>query len=175
MIKNKKNLTLIVVILLIVAAFGFILKSNYMHHLLGKYAVGSFNDNFKNYNRIFNIYDENDNEVASFKTALADDDEKKRTGLMNLKELPQDYGMVFTFFPSQLVSMWMKNTLIELDMIFVDADNEIATIKHRAQPHSLDIISSQREVIMVLEINGGLCEKLGIKEGQKIQFLNAGF
>lgn len=172
MINNKKNLTLIITILLVVIAIGFAQKSNYVRDLLSKGASSSFNNNFKNYNRIFNIFDENDNQIASFKTALADSDEKKRYGLMNLKELPQDHGMAFTFFPSQLVSMWMKNTFLELDMIFIDADNEIATIKHRATPHSLDIISSRREVVMVLEINGGLCEKLGIREGQKIQFLN---
>lgn len=172
MIKNKKNLTLIVTILLVVIAFGFALKTSYVSNFLSSYTQRSFNNNFKNYNRIFNIFDENENKIASFKTALADSEEKKRTGLMNLKTLPQDHGMVFTFFPSQLVSMWMKNTFLELDMIFVDADNEISTIKHRATPHSLDIISSNREVIMVLEINGGLAQQLGIKEGQRVEFLN---
>ncbi len=172
MINKKKNLTLIIAFLLVVTAFGFALKSNYAADFLSNRARVSFNNNFKNYNRILNIFDENGNQIAKFKTALADTDEKKRYGLMNLKELPQDHAMAFTFFPSQLVSMWMKNTFLELDMIFIDADNEIATIKHRATPHSLDIISSEREVVMVLEINGGLCELLGIKVGQKIQFLN---
>ncbi len=168
MIKNKKNLTLIILILLTGIGFASASKSSFFNN----YSKQNFNNNFKNYNRIFNIFDEQGNKIASFKTALADDDEKKQTGLMNLSKLPQDHAMAFSFFPSQLVSMWMKNTLIELDMIFIDNDNEIASIKHRAKPNSLDIISSNREVIMVLEINGGLAEKLGIQEGQKVEFLN---
>ena len=85
MINNKKNLTLIITILLVVIALGFAQKSNYVRDLLSKSASNSFNNNFKNYNRIFNIFDENDNQIASFKTALADSDEKKTLWLNEFK------------------------------------------------------------------------------------------
>ena len=132
----------------------------------------NFNSNFKNYNRILDIFAANGNKVASFKVALADSDEKKLYGLMNLNHLPQDHGMVFSFYPSQMVTMWMKNTNIPLDMIFIDADNEIATIKTDTVPQSLDLISSEREVIMAFEINAGLSKKLGLEVGQKVVIFN---
>lgn len=118
------------------------------------------------------IFDVNGKQIAHFKIALADNNKKRAYGLMNLKSLPEDHGMLFTFYPSQVVSMWMKNTFIPLDMIFIDSDNEIATIAKNTIPHSLEIISSRREVIMVLEINGGISEKLGLKVGQKIRVFN---
>jgi uncharacterized membrane protein (UPF0127 family) len=65
--------------------------------------------------------------------------------------------------------MWMKNTRIALDMVFIDKNNQIATIVTNTEPYSLDIISSEKEVKKVLEINAGLVKKFGIKVGQKIK------
>jgi len=131
-----------------------------------------FNRDSKNYNAVLNIFNEKEHKVASFKIAIADTDKKKMYGLMNLDYLPQNQGMLFIFEPSQVVNMWMKNTRISLDMIFIDADNEIALVASNAEPYSLSLISSQKEVKKVLEINGGLANKLGIKAGQKISVLN---
>ncbi len=131
-----------------------------------------FNRDFKNYNVNLDIFDKDENNVASFKIAIADTNKKKMYGLMNLDYLPQNHGMVFIFHPTQLVTMWMKNTLIPLDMIFIDADNEISSIAQDTIPGSLDLISSQKEVVGVLEINAGLARKLGIKVGQKVRMLH---
>jgi uncharacterized membrane protein (UPF0127 family) len=130
------------------------------------------NSDFKNYNRILEISDSNNKKTAIFKVFLADSDKKRSHGLMNLKYLPADHGMIFTFFPSREIAMWMKNTFIALDMIFIDANNRIITIAENTIPHSLEVISSQKKAAMVLEINAGLVKKLGLKIGQKIKVLN---
>lgn len=133
--------------------------------------LSKFNRDFKNYNVNLDIFDENEAKIASFKVAIADSDKRKMYGLMNLDYLPQNNGMVFIFPYSQLVNMWMKNTNIPLDMIFIDSDNEISSVASDTTPHSPDLISSQREVVKVLEINAGLAKKLGLKVGQKVRML----
>lgn len=134
--------------------------------------IVGFNRDLKNYNAKLQIFDRNSNRVASFKVAIAKSDEQKMYGLMNLTKLPKEYGMFFPFKESQVITMWMKNTKIPLDMIFIDDDNEIATIKSNAKPNSLEIISSEKEVKYVLEINAGLAKELGIEVRQKVQILN---
>lgn len=131
-----------------------------------------FNRDLKNYNAKLQILDSDNKKITEFTIAIADDENKKMYGLMNLEELPQTHGMLFPFFKNQIVVMWMKNTRIPLDMLFIDKNNLIANIKINAEPYSLNLISSEKKVKKVLEINGGLSEKLGIKIGQKIKILN---
>ena len=131
--------------------------------------VVDFNHNLKNYNHKLQIFNDKFERVGDFNIAIADDKNKKMYGLMNLHKLPQDYGMLFPFYRNQIVLMWMKNTHIPLDMIFIGADNKIANIQLNAKPYSLEIISSEIEVDKVLEVNAGMVKKLGIKVGQKVQ------
>ncbi len=104
-------------------------------------------------------------------TAIADDDYKKMYGLMFVKDLPENFAMLFNFNHNIIATMWMKNTLIPLDMLFIDGDGIIVNIKHNAEPRSLEVISSEKHVQQVLEINGGICQKLGIEIGDKIRLL----
>jgi uncharacterized protein len=126
-----------------------------------------FNQDPKNYNFKLQILDSN-KEIASFFVAIANSDESKIYGLMNIKELPKNFGMIFPFDDEEIIYMWMKNTLISLDMVFINEDDVIVHIHEKATPRSLDIIPSEKPAIKVLEINGGLAKKLGIKIGQKI-------
>jgi uncharacterized membrane protein (UPF0127 family) len=128
-----------------------------------------FNRDLKNYNVKLQILDSDKKIVSEFMVAVADTEAKKMYGLMKLDKLPQDHGMLFSFSRSQVIAMWMKNTRIPLDMIFIDKNNEIAHIEMNTIPYSLEIVSSGKEVKKVLEINGGLTHKLGIKVGQKIE------
>lgn len=130
----------------------------------------NFNNNPKNYNSKLIIFDNKNNIISEFMVAKADTKEKQKYGLMYLKELPQNYGMIFTFRETKLVNMWMKNTYIPLDMLFIDENNIIKKIIHNTIPHSLEIISSITEINKVLEINAGLSKKLNINEGYKIKF-----
>ncbi len=132
-----------------------------------------FNRDPKNYNVKLQILNPNNSTVAEFMVAVADDDNKRMYGLMFLEQMPQDFGMIFHFNKNSEVNMWMKNTMITLDMLFINDQGEIVTIKENTKPYSLDIISSEKPVTQVLEINGGICKKLSIKVGQKIRILKA--
>ena len=80
--------------------------------------------------------------VQVFSVEMATTEEEKTTGLMYRKELPDGKGMLFDFSPEQQVSMWMKNTYISLDMIFIRADGRILRIAENTEPQSTRIISS---------------------------------
>lgn len=130
-----------------------------------------FNYNYQNYNLKLQITNQKNEIISQFMVALANNQNKRSYGLMNLKFLPEKYGMLFTFDHPQIINMWMKNTLIPLDMIFIDDDNKIVNIKKSNQPNSLTIISSERKSRSVLEINAGLTEKFAIQIGDKIKLI----
>lgn len=131
--------------------------------------VESFNSNLKNYNVKLQILNKDKKQMAEFTTAIADDDNKRKVGLMNLNSMPQNNAMLFVFEESQVIVMWMKNTLIPLDMLFIDKNSIITKIAANTTPFSLAMISSENSVNRVLEINAGLSEKLGIKVGQEVK------
>jgi uncharacterized protein len=93
--------------------------------------------------------------------------EEKARGLMFRQFMPEDRGMLFDFDREQPVSMWMRNTYIPLDMLFIKSDGAIHHIHERAQPLDETPISSRGEVRFVLEINGGIAAKLGLKAGDR--------
>lgn len=127
-----------------------------------------FNRDVKNYNKNLYIYDKNQL-IAKFKIMIADTDEKRQYGLMNVEKLDQNHGMLFIFNKPQIVNMWMKNTLIPLDMIFIK-NGKIVNIKTNAKPHDLSHINSEYRVDRILEINAGLVKKFKIKIGQNINY-----
>jgi uncharacterized protein len=128
-----------------------------------------FNRDPQNYNVKLTIIDSDEKEIAEFLVAVAKTEESRIFGLMNLDKLPKNFGMVFPSKRNEVATMWMKNTRIPLDMIFINENNIIANIKTNTTPYSLDLISSEVKVKKVLEINAGLVEKLGIKVGQKVK------
>ncbi|MCE7028429.1 DUF192 domain-containing protein [Jiella avicenniae] len=95
--------------------------------------------------------------------------EQREVGLMNRSQMPQDQGMLFRFDETRNVAMWMKNTLIPLDMLFMDESGEIVTIKTNAQPLSLAIIPSGQPVRYVLELNGGAAARYGVSIGDRLE------
>lgn len=95
-------------------------------------------------------------------------DAERAKGLMFRQSMPDTYGMLFDFERDQHVSMWMKNTYISLDMLFILRDGTIHRIERRTEPHSERTISSGAPVRAVLEINGGLSDKMGFKPGDKV-------
>jgi uncharacterized protein len=103
-----------------------------------------------------------------FTAYLADTDEARSRGLMYVTRLDPDHGMLFDFESPRPVQMWMKNTPLSLDMLFIDAQGIIARIEARTRPFSTDIIASGSAVRAVLELNGGLTEKLGIAAGDRV-------
>ena len=106
--------------------------------------------------------------VHPFAVELAVTDEQRARGLMFRKEVPEGYGMLFDFKRDQEVSMWMENTFVPLDMIFIRADGRIARIAQNTEPMSRNIIASGGPVRAVLEVAGGTTKKLGIVAGDKV-------
>ena len=104
----------------------------------------------------------------SFQVEVAADDESRERGLMYRKEMAPDAGMLFDFHTPQLVSFWMENTILPLDMLFVRRDGSIARIKANATPYSRENIPSGEPVQLVIELNAGRAAALGITEGAKV-------
>ena len=106
-----------------------------------------------------------------FIVEVADKPLDREVGLMHRDYMPEDHGMIFIFDgPPEIIRFWMKNTLIPLDMIFIDDQNKIAHIHENATPLSLQGISSTVPVVAVLEINGGQSSKRDIQVGDKVIF-----
>ncbi|HSR54741.1 MAG TPA: DUF192 domain-containing protein, partial [Alphaproteobacteria bacterium] len=103
-----------------------------------------------------------------FKVELAISVRQRMQGLMWRKRLPPDSGMLFIYPGNQVIEMWMKNTLIPLDMLFIDKTGKIVRIRERAVPQSVKVISSGQKVKGVLELAGGTVSKLGLKTGDRI-------
>jgi uncharacterized protein len=108
------------------------------------------------------------NGVHVFSVELALTDEERERGLMFRKQLPEGRGMLFDFKREQEVSMWMENTYIPLDMIFIRRDGRIWRIAENTEPLSRAIISSNGPVLAVLEVIGGTAKKLGIAPGDRV-------
>jgi uncharacterized membrane protein (UPF0127 family) len=90
-------------------------------------------------------------------------------GLMYRRSMAPDAGMLFEYQKPQIMTFWMKNTLIPLDMLFIAANGTIADIHERAVPLLLDPINSAVPVLGVLELNGGTVARLGIKRGDVVR------
>jgi uncharacterized protein len=106
--------------------------------------------------------------VQVFSVEVATTEQEKETGLMYRKELADGKGMLFDFSPEQEVSMWMKNTYISLDMIFIRADGRILRIAENTEPQSTRIIPSGGLAKGVLEVIAGTAKKYGIAPGDRV-------
>ncbi|MFJ5368443.1 DUF192 domain-containing protein [Bosea sp. CER48] len=95
--------------------------------------------------------------------------DQRAKGLMFRNYMPADRGMLFDFGASEPVAMWMQNTYISLDMLFIRKDGTIARIAERTEPLSTRTIPSGEPVLSVLEINGGVSKQLGLKPGDKVE------
>lgn len=104
-----------------------------------------------------------------FTVEIADETPERMFGLMFVEELAPDRGMLFLYPRPQRLRMWMRNTLISLDMLFIRADGTIESIAARAIPLDETVIQSEGRVIAVLEIAGGRAEALGIRPGDRVE------
>jgi uncharacterized membrane protein (UPF0127 family) len=104
----------------------------------------------------------------AFEVWVADTPERAQQGLMFVSDLPDTMGMVFPLPAPRVETMWMRNTYIELDMLFIRADGRVAKIIERAHPLSEAQLSSDTPVSAVLELKGGEASKLGLRPGDTI-------
>jgi uncharacterized membrane protein (UPF0127 family) len=106
--------------------------------------------------------------VHVFDVEFANTPEERSKGLMFRRELPQGRGMLFDFGAEGPVAMWMKNTYVSLDMLFIRADGTIARIAENTVPHSEATIQSGPPVKAVLEVVAGTAKRLGIAPGDRV-------
>jgi uncharacterized membrane protein (UPF0127 family) len=104
----------------------------------------------------------------TFSAEIADAPELRARGLMYRTHLDDDKAMLFDFGKSGEITMWMKNTFIPLDMLFVGADGRIVNIARWTTPQSLDVVASSGDALAVLEVNGGTADRIRARPGDRV-------
>lgn len=108
--------------------------------------------------------------IHEIEIEIADDDLSRERGLMWRRQMDPNQGMLFIMQEEDMLAFWMLNTYISLDMLFVNHDMRIVTIRNDVQPQRLDRISSTEAAKYVVEVNAGFCAQHGIKVGDLIKF-----
>jgi uncharacterized membrane protein (UPF0127 family) len=99
---------------------------------------------------------------------IADNDARRSRGLMFVEQLADDAGMLFIYPQPQPITMWMKNTRLSLDMLFVSADGRVHRVVENTTPMSTDTISSDGTVLAVIELKAGSAARLKIRPGAQV-------
>ncbi len=101
---------------------------------------------------------------------VAQSPQAQETGMMYRRAMPADHGMIFPFATARVLTFWMENTWLPLDLVFIGDDGKVAGIAADAKPMSRDIISSQVPARAVLELNGGEAARIGLRVGDKVSY-----
>jgi len=165
--KNKK----IIYILITSGIFFIILITSYHYNHTSTISIPTVpscqQSNIKLQEKLITITTNNNNVV--FTVEIADNTDSRRTGLMCRETLKDDKGMLFIFDDSQIRSFWMKNTLIPLDIIFIDENFNIINIYHNTTPLLENIFyTSDSPAKYVLELNGGVAEVYNFDSSSKL-------
>ncbi|WP_459210622.1 DUF192 domain-containing protein [Aquimarina rhabdastrellae] len=112
----------------------------------------------------------NDSILKQLDIEIADDDYQIQTGLMYRTSMATQQGMLFMFNDSDIRYFYMKNTLIPLDIIYINKNKEIVSIQKNAKPLDETTLPSEAPAMYVLEINGGLSDQWGLQKGDKVSF-----
>jgi uncharacterized membrane protein (UPF0127 family) len=109
-----------------------------------------------------------DARLHKFDIWIADDDQRRARGLMFVQRMDDNAGMLFVYPRPQPIAMWMKNTHIALDMLFVSAAGRVERVVEKTEPMSLRTIESGSDVLAVIELNAGTAARLGIRPGARV-------
>ncbi|MBL0337941.1 MAG: DUF192 domain-containing protein [Rhodospirillaceae bacterium] len=109
-----------------------------------------------------------DGKEKTLTVEIAATPQQRQQGLMFRRVMPADQGMLFLFETPQIIGMWMRNTYLPLDMLFIDRQGKIIGISKRVIPQSDNLVVSPKLAIAVLEINGGVSDKLNIQVGDQL-------
>jgi uncharacterized membrane protein (UPF0127 family) len=107
-----------------------------------------------------------------FTLEIADTDETRTKGLMFRKSMPADRGMIFVFDREEMQSFWMKNTLIPLDILYINSAGKIVSISNMF-PHDLSGVMSEAPALFAIELNEGAADKAGVKPGDTLEVWEA--
>ena len=116
------------------------------------------------------ILDPAQNHRVSIDIELAQDESQRQLGLMYREKMAEHQGMLFLFDDEDVRAFWMKNTILSLDILFINSQNEIVTIHKYTTPYSEDTYMSTKRARYVLEVNGGFTEKYHVRVGDKISW-----
>jgi uncharacterized membrane protein (UPF0127 family) len=106
----------------------------------------------------------------SYSVELATTNSERALGLMFRRTLPETSGMLFLYDPPQPIAMWMKNTYIPLDRVFISPKGTVHRIEANTEPFSTEVIPSEGDVVGVLELNAGEAQKIGLKPGDRVVY-----
>ena len=166
--KRQKKSIILIVIALVAAAIGifYLSSKNKKTEIADESVEILFNKQGE-----LNFIDATTNDtLTSIDIEIADNDYKRARGLMFRKSIPDDAGMLFIHDHEDILSFWMKNTYISLDMIFVNSEKKIVTIHRHTEPLKEWNYTSTKPATYVIEVNAGFCTRHAIKEGDLIQF-----
>jgi uncharacterized membrane protein (UPF0127 family) len=127
-------------------------------------------DLLQEFNRAQLLIETTNSGCVLFNVYIATNSQQRSQGLMYIRSMAADEGMLFIYAQPAQISMWMKNTLIPLDMLFIDNTSRISSIYENAVPLSEAIIQSKTIVVGVLELNGGAAQRYGITPGNRLIF-----
>ena len=113
---------------------------------------------------------QNRNIIKKIDIEVADSDQKREQGLMYRKSMSDENGMLFIFDTPEPKNFWMHNTYISLDIIYVSENRQIVTIARKCKTLNDENIPSGKDAQYVIEVNGGWCDKFGVKEGDFVSF-----
>ena len=143
--------------------FGFIIGLPTLSHATDQPSTAAFKQDSLSINSA-------GGKTHHFAIELATTKEQQEQGLMHRTKLEEDHGMLFLSEADTYVEMWMKDTLISLDMVFLDSHGKIVYIAANTTPNSTDTISAKRDTRAILELAGGVTQKLGIKIGDQVVY-----
>lgn len=109
-------------------------------------------------------------QLAKIEVETADNPTDRAQGLMYRSEMNENRGMLFIFEREDMQSFWMKNTILPLDILFINSKGEINTIHSNTVPYSERSLPSKSRSQFVVEVNAGFCQRHGIKEGDLIEY-----
>jgi uncharacterized membrane protein (UPF0127 family) len=125
---------------------------------------------FRKDGELWFLQNETNKELFKIDLEIASTDEERARGLMFRPEMEENQGMIFLFYKDEIQSFYMRNTIISLDIIYVNSNKEIVDIYKNTNVLDDTSLPSKAPAMYVVEINGGLCDKYQIKEGDLIQF-----
>ena len=166
---SKKKIIIPLLIILVLLAVVIFNSGNKNDKVIKKEKIESSDTAYEfNKEGELSFISPNGKMLSAINIEIAGNEEERTQGLMYRDKMNENEGMFFIFDFETPQSFWMKNTLISLDIIFVNKKNEIVKIHKNTDTLSEKSFPSEKPAIYVVEVNAGYCDKFGIKEGHKI-------
>jgi len=171
------NIVIAIILLLIIIISSMVIFINPVKKPVRKYSETEYAQPITEAKPVFRkdgelrfVEGKSTNVITTIDIEIADDDAERAQGLMFRDSMPENAGMLFLMETEEPQSFWMKNTILSLDIMFVNADRRIVSIHKNCKPYSLDQIESGKPAMYVVEVNAGYAERHGLKTGDLISF-----